>query len=188
MPPLVHPNPPLTDSVVTLRAWREEEAGVRAGWGSDPEIVRWTGVPPGYTLEDAKLHGAAIESMLRRGLGIHFAVVDPVSDEPLGACDLRLLDDPRRGAEIGYLLGAGARGHGLITRALRLVIDWAFDDVGLPRVQGLAHPDNIASVRVLERLGFRRDGLLRGYRRGPEGAEDRLMFSLLARERRPPAG
>jgi ribosomal-protein-alanine N-acetyltransferase len=168
------------------RAWREEEAVVRARWGSDAEIVRWTGVPAGYTLEDARLHGATIETLRRRGVSVHFAIVDDATDEVLGACDLRLLEDRRRGAEIGYLLGAAARGRGHMNRALTLMIDWALGDLGLPRVQALVHPDNTASRRVLDRLGFRCDGPARTRHAGGARREERILFSLVSRELSPP--
>ena len=84
--------------------------------------------------------------------------------------------------ELGYLLGPEARGRGVATRALALLVAYAFAELGMARIQALVHPDNPASGRVLERLGFRREGLLRAYRAGEHGREDRVMYSLLADE------
>jgi ribosomal-protein-alanine N-acetyltransferase len=56
-----------------------------------------------------------------------------------------------------------------------MLVGWAFRDLGLRRVQALVHPDNLASMAVLERLGFEREGLLRRYR---PNDEDRIMFAV----------
>ena len=112
-------------------------------------------------------------------------ILDASSEALLGACDVRLVDreDPRVG-ELGYLLSPLARGRGVMAAALTLLITWAFGDpFRLERVQAMTHPENEASQRVLERLGFTREGLLRSYRgslaRPGAPREDRVIWSLL---------
>ena len=116
------------------------------------------------------------------GRGGYFVVLDEPSGDLLGACDVRLIDreDPRIG-ELGYLLAPAARGRGVMTSALRLLITWSLGDpLRLQRVQAMTHPENDRSARVLERLGFEREGLLREYRAGRDGSrEDRVIWSLL---------
>jgi RimJ/RimL family protein N-acetyltransferase len=99
----------------------------------------------------------------------------------VGSCDIRR-PDPEDTAlgEIGYLLAADARGRGLATRAVGLLVGWALRDLGMARVQALVDPDNPRSAAVLERLGFQREGLLRHYRAGESKRQDRLMYALLA--------
>jgi len=63
--------------------------------------------------------------------------------------------------EIGCWLEPAGRGRGLVTRAVRQLIDWAFDSRGISRVEWLARPDNAASSAVARRLGMRLDGVLR---------------------------
>jgi ribosomal-protein-alanine N-acetyltransferase len=65
--------------------------------------------------------------------------------------------------------------------ALRLVVAWAFAEHALGRVQAFVSPDNERSARLLSRLGFVREGVLRSYR-GP--GRDRVAFSLLPGELR----
>ena len=74
------------------------------------------------------------------------------------------------------VLVAEARGQGAATRAVGMLVGWAFRELGLRRIQALVHPDNAASAAVLERLGFEREGLLRSYRPGGDG--DRIMFAI----------
>jgi RimJ/RimL family protein N-acetyltransferase len=180
---LPFPREPLSDGQVMLRPWRDADIAAKAAWGDDPVIVRWTDVPAGYTEANARAHAEKVEAERRAGRGLDLAIVDAASDRVLGACDIRRPDpgDPALG-ELGYLVGADARGRGVATRALALVVAYAFDELGFARVQALVHPDNPASARVLEKLGFQREGLLRGYRAGEHGREDRVLYSLLAGE------
>jgi RimJ/RimL family protein N-acetyltransferase len=64
-------------------------------------------------------------------------------------------------AELGYILGRDHWGQGYGGEAQRRVIEFAFDDLGLHRLEADTHPQNEASLRSLERLGFRREGTLR---------------------------
>jgi RimJ/RimL family protein N-acetyltransferase len=185
MPALPVPRSPLTDGVVALRPWGEADAAAHVPWGRDPEIVRWTGVTAGYTEEDARERRAFVEQMRQEGRGIEFAVVDAASGALLGSCDLRVpSEDPRIG-EIGFLLDADARGRGRMTRAITLLARWAFEELAMARLQALVHPDNERSRALVERMGFRREGLLRSYRDGDTAREDRLVYSLLPDDRYP---
>ncbi len=99
------------------------------------------------------------------------------------SCDLRRPDseDPALG-EVGYLLSETARGRGVATRAIGLLVAWSFRELRMERVQALVHPDNPRSAPVLDRLGFQNEGLLRHYRAGEGGREDRVLYSVLPGE------
>lgn len=183
MSALPFPEPPLTDGVVVLRPWRPEDAAVKASWGDDPVIVRWTGVPANYTEEAALAYAARTEEARKAGRSLALAITDALTTGVLGLCDIRRPDpeDPALG-EIGYLLSEGARGQRLATRAIGLLIAWSFRELGMGRVQALVHPDNPRSAGVLDRLGFEREGLLRRYRAGDNGREDRCLYSVLPGE------
>jgi len=172
--PLRHPDPPLTDGVVTLRAWRRDDLAAVAAFGLDEDNVRFGDVAPGRHEREAVAYLETMEHRRRGGHGLGFAVADAATDAVLGACDMRF---PHPGiGEIGYLLAPAARGRGTMTRAVRLAVAWGFDALGLVRVQAFVSPDNARSVQLLERLGFAREGLLRSYR-GP-GA-DRVAYAVL---------
>jgi ribosomal-protein-alanine N-acetyltransferase len=176
---LRHPEPPPTDGTVVLRAWRPDDVAAVAAFGLDEDNVRFGDVAPGSRKEEAAAFLATMERRRREGSGLSFAVTDARGDAVLGTCDIRL---PLPGVgEIGYLLRPAARGQGAMTRAVRLAVAWGFDDLGLVRVQAFVSPDNERSMRLLERLGFAREGLLRSYR-GP-GA-DRWAYAVLPGELR----
>ena len=81
--------------------------------------------------------------------------------EPLGTCGFHKWRKPHHCAEIGYDLTPAGWGQGYMTEALRAVLQHGFGPMDLNRVEALIHPGNQASLRLAERLGFRREGLLR---------------------------
>ena len=87
------------------------------------------------------------------------------------------------GARIGYWVAAPARGQGVCTRALTLLSRWALTEPELRRLELITDPDNHASQRVAEKVGFRREGVLRSHLLHPDGRlRDSVMFSLLPGE------
>ena len=86
-----------------------------------------------------------------------------------------------RSASLGYCLNRTARGQGHATEAAHAVLRWAFDTLDLNRVQAETDTRNAASARVLEKLGFLREGTLR-----EDGdVSDSWVYGLLRREWRP---
>ncbi|HEY2202059.1 MAG TPA: GNAT family protein [Solirubrobacteraceae bacterium] len=177
------PEPPLTDGVVSLRPWCDTHVTEVATWGHDPEIVRWSGVPVDQTADTARAFFARTEQARQAGLMVALAIADTESDRVLGSCDVRR-PDPLDFAigELGYVLVANARGRGVATRTVRLLTEWSFGELAMQRVQALVHPENPASARVLERVGFQREGLLRSYRAASRGREDRVIYAILPSE------
>src|SRR5690606_20120061 len=78
-----------------------------------------------------------------------------------GAATRDQRDRQTRRAEVGFMLGRAHWGRGFAQEAVRAVLRFAFDRMDLHRVEADTHPDNAASLRLLERLGFRREGHLR---------------------------
>ena len=84
--------------------------------------------------------------------------------------------------EIGYWLGQGATGRGLMTRSVRAVLGYVFDELKLNRVGLIADVDNLKSIAVAERLGFTHEGTKRdGWKHG-DNYVDVAMYSMLARD------
>lgn len=88
----------------------------------------------------------------------------------------------RINAEIGYWIRERFEGRGLVTRAVERLMDEAFDVAGVHRVFIRAGVDNARSRAIPERLGFTREGVLRGDGRGTHGYYDLVMFSMLEDE------
>lgn len=83
-------------------------------------------------------------------------------------------------AQIGYWIGERYAGKGYMLEALRLVVGHAFGRLGLHRVEAACIPGNERSIRVLEKAGFRREGLLRAYLRINGSWHDHFLYALIA--------
>src|SRR5690606_41532590 len=83
-------------------------------------------------------------------------------------------------SRVGYCVRPASRGCGFATRALRLLVGWAFRDTPIARIVAGTDPANTPSHRVLERAGFTREGVARGLLPGPDGARhDDLRWARL---------
>ncbi len=146
------PDPP-------LRPWATRDAESLVRHANDYEVWRYLRdrFPHPYTLRDA-------EEWLSRQTG-PFATPDFAIDldgEAVGGIGLVPGTDIERiSAEVGYWIGRAVWGRGLATRALRSITAFAFRSLDLRRVYALPFDFNTASIRVLEKAGYRREGLLR---------------------------
>ncbi|WP_280698908.1 GNAT family protein [Kitasatospora sp. GP82] len=86
--------------------------------------------------------------------------------------------------EVGAWLAPEAEGRGLVTAAVRRMVDWAFQERGMARVEWRTEPTNLRSIAVAKRLGMTREGVLRDVFRFQDGRRDLEVWSLLASEYR----
>ena len=185
MPVLPWPEDPptLTDGVVTLRPWSAGDVdGVLAAC-QDAGVQRWTRVPSPYRREDAVAFvGSFAPQEWRSQRGVHLAVTSTADAALLGSCGLVAVDPVDLVAEVGYWVVAPARGRGLAVRAARLLAAWALSAGGLGRLEIRLEPENVASRRVAERLGFRLEGVLRGRLLLRGTRRDVAVYGLLAED------
>jgi RimJ/RimL family protein N-acetyltransferase len=166
----------LTDGGVVLRELRDADRAAVLATMRDPLVARWLNMPeaPGDRDFDALLRIA--RSGRASGDRLDFAVTEAGFDVSLGAVVASRRH--RDNYEVAYLAGADGRGRGLMTRAVRLLCDWLFDE-GVGRIEARTHPDNDASQRLAERCGFRREGRERQSIWLHGRREDALVWSLL---------
>jgi RimJ/RimL family protein N-acetyltransferase len=155
LPPIDLPDPPLSDGVVALRAYADADISALVAICQDPEIPRWTPVPSPYTANDAHAWLRRVQRGYATGTRATFAVVDArTRDVLLGSVGLQTIDWDQRAADVGYMLGAHARGRGVATRAVELVAAWAFATLDLERLELRTLAGNRASRAVARRTGF----------------------------------
>jgi RimJ/RimL family protein N-acetyltransferase len=177
MPPLGPPDPPLTDDVVCLRGWRDTDAAAVARMFQDPEALRWTRAPSPYRERDAIEWLASLPTLVRRGDALPLAVTESGDGGLLASIDLRMRGEGR--GEFGYVVADWARRRGVGSRALTLYSRWAFESLGLARLELLVQPDNEASLALADRVGYRREGLLRSHSLIRGERKDMVMLALL---------
>ncbi|MBT2900360.1 GNAT family N-acetyltransferase [Streptomyces sp. McG3] len=162
-----------------LRPWEMSDLPLVREASLDPYIPLITTIPSRYS-------DAAAEAFVRRqweraatGAGYPFAIVRSRDRRPVGAIGLWLRDLPEGRASLGYWLTAPARGQGVARAALRTVTGWALRDLGVQRLQLFIEPWNTASARIAEDVGFRREGLLRGWQQVGDRRRDMTVYALL---------
>ncbi|MFZ0044154.1 MAG: GNAT family N-acetyltransferase [Solirubrobacteraceae bacterium] len=179
---IVLPADPLVEGATALRPWRDSDVEGLVAACQDPEIVRWTRVPPRYGEPEARAYLRQRYDAAFAGLTAPFAVVASDDGHLLGSISLVHFAWRHSRAEVGYWLAREARGHGHATRALRLICAWAFAALGLERIDLMAATGNPASQHVAERVGFQREAVLRSYMRATYERQDMVAFGLLAGE------
>jgi RimJ/RimL family protein N-acetyltransferase len=106
-----------------------------------------------------------------------------VGDVAAGTISLLSAKPMMKVAEVGYWIRSDLAGRGHMTDAVRTIARWGFDEAGMERIELRAEPANAGSVRVAEKVGFAREGLLRGSGSGPRGERrDHYMYGLLKEE------
>jgi RimJ/RimL family protein N-acetyltransferase len=139
------------------------------------------GAPPASVEE----HQRWFARMQARGDRQEFVIIHlPAgAPRPVGTIGLSNLDGPNHRAEYGILLGEAAlRGQGLAHEASRLLLDYAFGSLDLERIYLQSFADNGAALRLYNRLGFRREGVLRQHVYRDGVAEDVVIMGLLRSE------
>jgi RimJ/RimL family protein N-acetyltransferase len=147
-----HSVPVLETERLTLRAPRPGDVKAIAALANDRGIAANTArIPHPYAAADAEQF---IATANRRDGEVCFVIT--LGEAPIGACGI----DPREeGPELGYWLGASYWGRGLVTEAVRAVIDHAFGDLEHEALQAGARVSNPASRRVLEKCAFQWTGV-----------------------------
>ncbi len=183
--PTVPPQPTLTDGVVVLRPWRDDDIEA-ARLAHDEEIARWFGFPE--VIPSYEQHAGAVrrwrEQYADGRSTVNFLVEH--DDRPAGTVEIRDAGDHR--GELSWALYTDTRGKGVATRAVRLLIRYAFDDLEMVRVEARVDPANVRSLRVASRAGLRREGILRQHETIGGERRDHVILARLAADDEPSEG
>ncbi len=172
----------LTDGVVRLRAYRDDDAEALA------EAVRESVATAGPWLEwcTADYDVATAQDWIRLckqawllGDGFEMIIVDAETDRFLGGMGINQRHRQHRFANLGYWVRESAQRRGLVTRAGKLALGFAFDVIGETRIEIVAAHDNWASRRAAERIGGNFEGLLRNRLIINGSPVDAAMYSVV---------
>jgi RimJ/RimL family protein N-acetyltransferase len=146
----------------------------------DPAVGGEASLPPFDAEMLRRVMRDQLPELKARGLMSPYVIADVATGELLGGMSLHHFDPLRDAVEIGYWLFLPARGRGVATRAVRATIEHAFAN-GIYRVEAHVRVGNVTSERVLERVGFQREGVKKRFlRRGDERRYDATLFARLA--------
>ena len=176
------PPPTLETTRLRLRPVRDTDAEMLFSLHGNATVLRYWDAPPWTDRDRARKFILACHEMAERGTGARLAVKRISDGDFLGWCGLSSWNPEYRSASLGYCFSESSWGHGYATESARSMLTWAFDTLDLNRVHSETDTRNVASARVLEKLGFVREGMKREDCVVNGEVSDSWVYGLLRRE------
>lgn len=174
---------PLHAPRLLLRDIAEADFAAIHRYSSDPEVVRYLTWGPN-TEEDTRryVRWALGHQRGKPRLNFEFAVILQETGQFLGNCGIGVADPHNREAWIGYVFSREAWGHGYATEASLALLALGFEQLGVHRIIATCDPANVASARVLEKIGMQREGRLRQHKWARDRWRDSYLYGILEDE------
>ena len=149
---------------------------------SDEAVTRYYGLETFTAVEEAAQRIAAIRQNYQKRRSIRWAISRHGEDALIGTVGLMNLRPKFYNAAVGYELAPSYWRQGLMTEALTAVIEFSFFVMALNRIEAFVVPENAPSIRLLQKMGFINEGLMREYGYWRRAFHDLCLFSLLKRD------
>ncbi|MYE79428.1 MAG: GNAT family N-acetyltransferase [Chloroflexi bacterium] len=171
----------LRGSALWMRPLAEQDIAPILKYASAPEIAANTFVPQPYPPKAAQEFVRKVSKEWQSGQAYTFAIIEAQSGCFAGVMGIHPVPEHKR-AEVGYWIGLPFWGRGLATQALRLVIQFGFEELGLNRIAAGHFADNPASGRVMQKAGMRCEGARRAYHYHRDSFKDSVWYAILREE------
>lgn len=149
---------------------------------SDTAVTKFLGHAPWQGMAEAETWFSRISAAVEKGSALEFVIAARDSGVVIGRSGLFAFEAGNASADVGYLLGRAHWRQGYMREALTALIDCAFQELGLRRLEARVEAGNTASVGLLRRLGFTREGVLRERWLNDGQPIDAEVFGLLHHE------
>jgi ribosomal-protein-alanine N-acetyltransferase len=171
-------HPILSTPRLRLRQFRVEDTHAMHECFANPEAMRFWDCPAHRRLEETK---RAVRNFIKCIPSLYqvWAVADAETDRCLGMVNYHGGHIRDKRVAIGHILSPAHQGQGLAIEAVSKILDFCFGELGLHRVQAFIDPDNTASRTLVEKLGFRSEGLLRDNLRVADAWRSDMLYALL---------
>ncbi|MCA1064892.1 GNAT family protein [Rossellomorea sp. AcN35-11] len=174
--------PVLETERLTLRQLSMKDVDFLFELYTSDDVLRYFGMSPIESKDVAISMVENYEQHLGSGGPMRWAIVEKITDKMIGTCGFHAISKAYKRCEIGYDLIPDQWGKGIMGEALTPLLTYLFEERGMNRVGAVIVPFNKASSRVVEKLGFKQEGLLREYILQGDHSYDAHMFSLLKKE------
>ncbi|MDQ3169051.1 MAG: GNAT family N-acetyltransferase [Acidobacteriota bacterium] len=174
--------PRISGERVRLRPLVETDVPALYAVFSDPDVMRYWSSPPLESVAAARALLDDIHAHFARKTLFQWGIVRADDDLVIGTTTIFQIDPDHRRAEIGFALGREHRGRGYASDAVTSLIRFAFDTLDLHRLEADPDPQNAASIAVLKKQGFKREGFLRERYFLSGKPQDAEYYGLLRRE------
>ena len=171
--------PTLETERLILRPLRMSDARDLFAYASDPEVSRHVLWETHRTITDSRLFLRAAIRQYRQGLPGSFAITLRDSGRMIGTIGFMWVNVDHKSAEVGYSLSRDYWNRGIMTEALRRVVEFGFDELRLNRIEAQHEISNPASGRVMEHGGMRYEGTLRQRLRNKGKFVDVSLYAVL---------
>ncbi|MGQ0838197.1 GNAT family N-acetyltransferase [Actinokineospora sp.] len=162
-----------------LREFRVDDLDASLSVVGDDRVTRFLSFDSlSREIQAERLAGAIQRASLNPRTEFYLAVTGRADDQLIGFVRLGL--GGVRAAKLGYAIAADHWGHGYATDAARTLIEFGFGELGLHRISAAIGPDNAASIALVRRIGFTREGRLRDHVHTNGAWRDSELYSILA--------
>lgn len=173
-----------TDRLILRRYKIEDADAMYKNWASDSEVTKFLMWQPHPSVDVSR---GIIEDWLKEYSDekyYHWAIVLKANgDEPIGGISVVHMNEDISMVHIGYCLGRAWWRRGIMSEALKAVMDFMFDTVEVDRVESRHDPRNPNSGKVMQKCGMKYEGTLRSADRNNQGICDACYYALLRSER-----
>ena len=176
----------MSNEVVKIRRYCADDIPLlfEAARESTNEMFAWVSwCHPNYTLEESRSFVLSSETAWNQKTGFGFAVFDVSSSLFLGGVGLSQFNRKNNFANLGYWVRSSQTGRGVATAATLLAAEFGFEDLGLNRIEILIAIGNVASRRVAEKAGAKKEGILRSRLLLHNRPQDGVMYSLIVADK-----
>lgn len=168
----------LTTERLLLRDFSAGDLQSVHAYASDPQVCRYTDWGPNTLAQTQEFIDEVVTASLVEQRGSFTWAVTGV-DGLLGAISVTVTSEQHRRGVMGYVLARAHWGRGYATEAAAAVLRFACEELGLERVEATCRPGNVASQRVLMKIGMQQEGLLRSHMLIRGQREDSLLFAAV---------
>ena len=174
--------PVLKTERLILRPMRMRDAEDLFAYAKDPEVSRHVLWDAHRSIRDSRQFLRAAIRQYRRGLPGSFAITLRDSGRMIGTIGFMWINTDYKSAEVGYSLSRDYWNKGIMTEALREVIRFGFEDLGLNRIEAQHETDNPASGKVMQKAGMTFEGIHRQASKNNTGVCDIAIYAILAKD------
>lgn len=172
-----------TDRLILRRFTIDDAEDMYNNWASDPEVTKFLTWPTHSSVEVSRYVLTDWVSHYGEGDFFNWAMELKENGQVIGNISVVEVKEKAEAADMGYCMGRAYWGRGLMPEALKAVMDYLFDVVGLNRVAACHDVNNPKSGRVMDKAGMKQEGILRGAGRNNQGICDEVWHSMIRSDR-----
>ena len=172
-----------TDRLILRRFTIDDAEDMYNNWASDPEVTKFLTWPTHSSVDVSRYVLNDWVPHYEEGDFFNWAMELKENGQVIGNISVVEVKERTEAADMGYCMGRAYWGRGLMPEALKAVMDYLFDVVGLNRVAACHDVNNPKSGRVMDKAGMKREGILRGAGRNNRGICDEVWHSMIRSDR-----